>query len=216
MGEGTFSAIKSEMSAGPPNVPLTAAIALEFDRSLAMTWLTPADDGHHTITAYKVYSDTFTPPTTLEATLGIVLFYQDIPITNRIARYYKITAVNSYGEGAPSSIITDTPENHGLLGFCLNHLLELVQIKPRTGSTGAGTPTYGNTYYAYGRVRHEKPRNKDPRGEEINPKDTVTFDGSVPVDADDALILPTGETVIVLRVNDIKVKDVVLQREALT
>ena len=111
VGEGTES---SEVSATPtteiaiPSAPVNLQ-STAGDGQVTLTWAIPSTDGGSSITNYMIYRGTTTGGETLLATIGNVQTYADSSVTNNQTYYYKITAVNSIGEGAYSNEITATP-----------------------------------------------------------------------------------------------------------
>ncbi len=82
--------------------------AVVGNQQLVLNWGAPLDNGGATITSYKVYRSTTSGAETLLTSggcsgLGSVLTCTDSGLTNGTTYYYKISAVNSVGEGALSS-----------------------------------------------------------------------------------------------------------------
>ena len=61
------------------------------------------------ITAYKVYRGTTSGGESLLTTLGNVLTYTNTGLTNGQIYYYKVSAINSIGEGPQSNEARVTP-----------------------------------------------------------------------------------------------------------
>jgi len=74
-----------------------------------LTWQAPAADGGVPITSYKIYRGTSPAVMALIATTSAVLNYTDTNVTNGQAYYYKVSAVNSIGEGSFSAQVSATP-----------------------------------------------------------------------------------------------------------
>ncbi|MDD1747706.1 MAG: fibronectin type III domain-containing protein [Methanomassiliicoccales archaeon] len=74
-------------------------------KSVSLSWSAPSSNGGASITAYKIYRGTAPEgqSTTPIATLGNVTSYQDIGLLDGTNYYYKVSAVNSAGEGTKSS-----------------------------------------------------------------------------------------------------------------
>ncbi len=109
-GEGARS---NEASATPVTVPTAPQnlIANAGNGNVVLTWSVPANNGGTTVTGYKVYRGT-TPGgqgATPIATLGGVLTYTNTGLTNGVTYFYKVSAVNSVGEGARSNEASATP-----------------------------------------------------------------------------------------------------------
>lgn len=111
VGEGSKS---NEASATPsseistPSAPLNLQ-ATAGDSQVILDWSTPTSDGGASITNYKIYRGTTTGSLTLLATIGNLLTYIDTSAVNDQTYYYKVSAVNSVGEGAESSEVSATP-----------------------------------------------------------------------------------------------------------
>jgi fibronectin type 3 domain-containing protein len=83
---------------GAPN--LTAAIA--GGGSISLTWKAPSSNGGAP-SGYKVYRGTASGGETLLATLGAAASFIDATAAGGVTYYYRISAFNSLGEGAPSN-----------------------------------------------------------------------------------------------------------------
>ncbi len=79
--------------------------AIGGTKSATLSWSAPSSNGGASITAYKVYRGTIPEgqSTTPIATLGNVTSYQDVGLVDGTSYYYKVSAVNSAGEGPKSS-----------------------------------------------------------------------------------------------------------------
>ncbi|MFP4545569.1 MAG: fibronectin type III domain-containing protein, partial [Methanomassiliicoccales archaeon] len=113
-GEGPKS---SEVSATPesadqdtePSAPqdLTASSS---DGKVSLSWNAPSDDGGASITDYRIYRGTSSGQLSHHTTTGSTS-YTDSSVTNGQKYYYKVSAVNSEGEGPKSSEVSATPES---------------------------------------------------------------------------------------------------------
>jgi fibronectin type 3 domain-containing protein len=108
VGEGATS---NELSATPATVPGTPTLnsANAGNGSVALAWSAPGSNGGSAITAYKVYRGTSSGGETLLTTLGNVTSWTDTNAANGTTYYYKVSAVNSVGEGAASNEKSGTP-----------------------------------------------------------------------------------------------------------
>ena len=79
-----------------PGAPLVSASA--DDTGVTLTWPTPDDHGA-AITQYKIYRGTVSNGETFLATAGTKGIYVDDTAQPGVTYYYRITAVNSIGEG---------------------------------------------------------------------------------------------------------------------
>jgi 5-hydroxyisourate hydrolase-like protein (transthyretin family) len=76
---------------------------------IMLSWSAPSSNGGSAITNYNIYKGTASGGETLLTTLGNVLAYTDIAVTNGQTYYYKVTAVNSVGESGRSNEASATP-----------------------------------------------------------------------------------------------------------
>jgi hypothetical protein len=97
----------------PPAAPsATTLTGSSGNAQNILNWTAAAANGA-TVTNYKVYRGTTTGAETLLTTVGNVLTYTDTGLTNGTAYFYKVSAVNSVGEGALSNEISETPAAGG-------------------------------------------------------------------------------------------------------
>ena len=111
VGEGVASnelSAKPAASATAPGAP-TLTAATPGSNSVALAWSAPSANGGSAITGYKVYRGTTSGGETLLATLGNVLSWTDTTAVNGTTYYYKVSAVNSVGEGAASNELSARP-----------------------------------------------------------------------------------------------------------
>ncbi|MHB8606241.1 MAG: protease pro-enzyme activation domain-containing protein, partial [Thermoplasmatota archaeon] len=111
VGEGAKSA---EASATPnaataPGAP-TGLAATAGNAQVSLSWTAPSSNGGSAITNYKIYRGTTSgSETSYSATGGSNTSYVDKKATNGQIYYYKVSAVNSVGEGALSNEASATP-----------------------------------------------------------------------------------------------------------
>jgi hypothetical protein len=91
-----------------PSVPLNL-LAIAGNNQVLLGWQAPLDCGGAMITGYNVYRGTAAGSESLIATTGNVNAYLDTTAANGVTYYYRISAVNSIGEGASSSEASATP-----------------------------------------------------------------------------------------------------------
>jgi fibronectin type 3 domain-containing protein len=108
VGEGAQSAEASATPAVPVQPPAAPVLSATADTAAHLTWSAPANGGAP-ITAYKLYRGTATGATTLYQNLGNVTSYDDAAVTGGTKYFYRVAAVNSIGEGSPSSEASATP-----------------------------------------------------------------------------------------------------------
>lgn len=85
-----------------PDAP-TTLIATSGVSQVILNWVAPVNDGGSTITGYNIYKGTSSEGESLLATVGNVLTYTSKGLTSETTYYYKVTAINSEGEGAYSN-----------------------------------------------------------------------------------------------------------------
>jgi fibronectin type 3 domain-containing protein len=107
VGESPFS---NEVVATPgvPTAP-RSLVALGGDTIVKLIWGVPTSDGGFPITNYRIYRGTSSAGKTLLAEVGIQFSYDDTNVTNQVAYYYEISAVNSFAEGPMSNEVSATP-----------------------------------------------------------------------------------------------------------
>jgi len=95
-------------SATVPSAPtLTSATA--GNGQVALAWSAPASNGGSAISGYRVYRGTSSGAETLLTTLGVVTSYTNTGLSNGSTYYYRVSALNSVGEGALSNELSATP-----------------------------------------------------------------------------------------------------------
>ena len=114
VGEGPLSTEASATPAAPPpppppTVPGAPGLTATSGNAVAhLTWTAPSNGGS-AITNYNLYRSTSSGTETLLTTLGNVASYDDTAVTNGTTYYYKVSAVNSVGEGPLSTEASATP-----------------------------------------------------------------------------------------------------------
>ena len=104
---------------------------------ITLGWSAPSSNGGASITSYKVYRGTTSNGETLLSSggcssLGNVLTCTDTNLTNGTPYYYKVSAVNSVGEGSQSSEVNATPSvPPGLIEITLNWTKNLADVSFR-------------------------------------------------------------------------------------
>jgi hypothetical protein len=96
-----------EQPPDPSTAPLDAVARIEDVTHIVLYWKAPSFDGGSLVTNYKIYRSTTPGGETLLTTIGNVLTYSDnsVNVSNGTIYYYRISAVNSVGEGALSNEI---------------------------------------------------------------------------------------------------------------
>ncbi|KAA0002680.1 MAG: fibronectin type III domain-containing protein, partial [Thermoplasmata archaeon] len=88
----------------PQNVNATPG-----DSKVMLTWDAPTSDGGSPVTNYNVYRGITPGGETLVKMVGNILNYTDTGLDNGETYYYKISALNSMGEGPQSNEVNATP-----------------------------------------------------------------------------------------------------------
>ena len=136
-GTGEVSPAQA-LTVSAPAVPAAPTLSVASGNALnTITWTDNSANGS-AITAHKLYRGTTAGGETLVGTISTASPYSDTGLTNGIAYYYKLSAVNSIGEGAQSTEATATP---AAAASGPAHYLNL------TGASGtsASTPITGGT-----------------------------------------------------------------------
>jgi PKD repeat protein len=117
VGEGPSSNEASATPKQPSIVPSAPQnlIATAGDAQVTLTWSAPSSTGSSSITGFKVYRGITSGGESLLVTLGNVLTYTDAGLTNGITCYYKVSAVNSDGEGSQSNEAAATPSQPAIV-----------------------------------------------------------------------------------------------------
>ena len=108
IGEGAQSNSVSltPFSIDPPSAPQNLVAKHSGGPSsgkIKLDWAAPASNGGAAITSYKIYRGTAAGSETLVATVGNVLTWTDSGLTKGVTYHYKVSAVNSEGEGPQSN-----------------------------------------------------------------------------------------------------------------
>ena len=111
----SVSITASPIAGTVPDAPTNLAAAASTGQA-TLTWSAPANNGGVAITSYKVYRGTSPGSETLLTSggcsgLGNVTTCTDTGLTNGQTYYYKVSAVNSIGEGAQSAEVSATPSS---------------------------------------------------------------------------------------------------------
>lgn len=92
----------------PPSAPLNL-VATPGDRQVTLGWQAPADSGSSPLRNYRVYRGTVSGALSMIRELETTLTYTDGGLTNGQTYFYKVSALNSDGEGARSGEASATP-----------------------------------------------------------------------------------------------------------
>ena len=148
IGEGPMS---DEANAKPGNFPsspidLSASAGLSY---VDLIWGAPASDGGSPIINYKIYRGTTSGGETFLIQIGDVLSYNDTSVINGITYYYKVSAVNTNGEGSLSTEASATPGSVPSAPLDLNTTVgsSFINLTWSTPSSDGGSTILG--YYIY-------------------------------------------------------------------
>ena len=136
----TVQVTASPIAGAPPGAP-TGLTATGGNGQVTLNWTAPADNGGVNITNYRVYRGTASGGETLLTTggcggLGAVLSCTDTGLANGQAYYYRVSAVNSIGEGAQSGEATATPTGCPQTQLLGNPGFETGSATPWTATAG--------------------------------------------------------------------------------
>jgi fibronectin type 3 domain-containing protein len=112
---GQLIALRASGSPPPPPPPATAPdapqglTATASPGKVTLSWSPPASDGGAPVTSYRIYRATSAGAETPLTLVGNVTTYQDTAVANGTTYFYKVTAINSEGEGAKSGEASATP-----------------------------------------------------------------------------------------------------------
>jgi PKD repeat protein len=145
--------------AGTPPGPPAGLTASGRSGQIGLSWTAPASNGGVNITSYRVYRGTTSGAETLLTTggcsgLGVVLSCTDTGLTNGQAYYYKVSAVNSIGEGPQSTEASATPTGCATTQLIGNPGFETGSASPWSASSGvvsnsSSEPAHGGSWKAW-------------------------------------------------------------------
>ncbi|UCE37929.1 MAG: fibronectin type III domain-containing protein [Thermoplasmata archaeon] len=92
----------------PPDKPKNL-IATPSNSEITISWEAPDSDGGSSITGYKIYRGNTSDGEKYLTTVGNILTYTDTSLTNGQTYWYKVSAVNSIGEGPLSNEASASP-----------------------------------------------------------------------------------------------------------
>jgi len=101
-GESLPSSQTSVTPAAAPSAPQNLHETAS-DAKISLSWQAPLDNGGSAITGYKIYRSTTAGIEKLLTTIGNVLSYDDSGLANGAKYFYKVTALNSFGESPQSN-----------------------------------------------------------------------------------------------------------------
>jgi PKD repeat protein len=142
----------------PPGAP-TGLTATAGGGQVSLSWAAPANNGGVNITSYRVYRGTASGGETLVtgggcSNLGSVLSCTDTGLSNGQAYFYKVSAVNSLGEGPQSNEASATPSSCTAAQLLGNPGFETGTAAPWTASasviySGSSEPAHSGSWDAW-------------------------------------------------------------------
>jgi outer membrane protein assembly factor BamB len=96
----------TNLPGAPKDLPAVAQ-----NRSVILRWAPPADDGGAPISGYRIFRGNISGGEVFVISVGVSTYYNDTGLTNGKTYYYKISAVNSVGEGPRSNEVDATPRS---------------------------------------------------------------------------------------------------------
>lgn len=146
-GGATFTGFVSGIGWQAPAVPSATTLSgTAGNTQNVLNWTAAAGNGA-TVTGYKVYRGLSSGTETLVTTVGAVLTYTDTGRTNGTAYYYKVSAVNSVGEGPLSNEVSLTPAVGGGVSIATDTFTGADSAT--TISSGRTTETGSKTWTSY-------------------------------------------------------------------
>src|SRR3989475_7327899 len=107
-GESSQSNEASATPLGPPFAPQNLQ-PTGGNARVTLSWQAPSSNGGYAITGYKIYRSTRAGTEAYLTTRGNVTSYTDLSVTNGLAYFYKVAALNSLGESPRSNEASVTP-----------------------------------------------------------------------------------------------------------
>ena len=109
-GEGPRSVSAVAQRALAPTAPTSPAAAPANGKSgLVVTWKAPTSNGGSPVTGYRIYRGTTAGGGAfLVSVAPTTTTFNDAAVTKKVKYFYRITAVNSVGEGLPSVEVNAT------------------------------------------------------------------------------------------------------------
>ena len=107
VGASVASNVVSISVKGLPSTPNSLSTQMS-DRTIVLTWSAPTSDGYSTISSYKIYrSGTSGSEASVATVTGTT--YTDSNLINGNNYYYRVSALNTIGEGPQCAEVNDSP-----------------------------------------------------------------------------------------------------------
>ena len=110
---GTYSYIIKVQVASASSAPQTLQ-ASGGSGNVTLSWIAPSFNGDRSITGYKIYRGTSSGTEASLGTIGNLTSYHDNPPSSSATYYYRVTALNNFGESAFSNEASASPGSPGL------------------------------------------------------------------------------------------------------
>jgi len=131
VGTGANSTEASATPATVPSAPL-GLVMTPMNGSVVLKWTAPAYNGGSPVTNYTIYMGTAPGEEVYLKTVGNVTSCTAMGLTNGETYYFKVSALNGEGEGAPSTEVSATPAS-GVTPAYLGRLVLVVLVASCAG-----------------------------------------------------------------------------------
>jgi PKD repeat protein len=120
-------------ASSPPAAPQNLQVTIIDNNRIKLSWSVPNFDGGSPITGYNIYRGNSSGSETLLRTVGNVRTYIDLNVTKNHTYFYKVSAINSVGEGTKSNedsvtLAMGMSDNTFLFGIMLLALIFIIFI----------------------------------------------------------------------------------------
>jgi hypothetical protein len=150
--EGVFNSEIPRFPSAPSNL-----VAAAGDGQISLSWQGPADNGSSPVEHYRIYNSTTSGSETFLVEIGNVLMYTHTGLKNGITCFYRIAAVNAWGEGVKSNEVSATPLQAEIIWkrYTIDASTQYMGIGSSIAVDANGkvhisyTEIYGNNYLRY-------------------------------------------------------------------
>ncbi len=155
-GDSKFSnnATSKTSVAEVPSAPNNFVTTANSSTQITLTWSAPSSSGSSSVTNYKIYRGTSSGGETLIATVGNVLTYANTGLVADTTYYYKVLAVNSFGDGVLSNEASSLSLYGGIDGYTklMLHGDDLTdsELTPKIVTNSATPVTISTDYSKFG------------------------------------------------------------------
>ena len=113
VGFPSLNEASATTDASAPDAPRNLTATASGPTRIVLSWTVPNDNGGVPITGYQIESSadgTVWPDDPLEEDIGNKTTYTDTGLTEGMTRYYRVSAINRIGTGAPSDEVSATTQ----------------------------------------------------------------------------------------------------------